>query len=140
MDKKEALKIVKKNCNKLENLPTQFKKDKEIVLEAVKKDGFAFIYADESLQKDKKFILEVLKLDINAPRFADESLQKDREIILEGVKRWGILFLEYASDNLKRDKNFISKAKKFSKNVTLLRGDSKRYKSFFRYKLKMIDI
>ena len=52
MDKKEALKIVKKNCNKLKNLPAQFKKDKEIVLEAVKKDGFAFIYADESLQKD----------------------------------------------------------------------------------------
>ena len=43
MDKKEALKIVKKNCNKLENLPAQFKKDKEIGLEAVKKDGFAFI-------------------------------------------------------------------------------------------------
>jgi len=36
MDKKEALKIVQESGYELENLPDEFKKDKEIVLEAVK--------------------------------------------------------------------------------------------------------
>ena len=61
MDKKEALKIVKKDCNELENLPAQFKKDKEIVLEAVKQDGYVIAIIDESLKKDKEIVLEALK-------------------------------------------------------------------------------
>ena len=36
MDKKEALKLVQKNGYELENLPEEFKKDKEVVLAAVK--------------------------------------------------------------------------------------------------------
>ena len=41
MDKKEALKIVKKYGPDLENLPDHFKKDKKIVLNAVKEFGFS---------------------------------------------------------------------------------------------------
>ena len=41
MDKKEALEIVKSSGYELENLSDEFKKDKEIVLEAVKQDGYA---------------------------------------------------------------------------------------------------
>ena len=37
MDKKEALKIVQENGYELENLPDEFKKDKEVVLAAVRR-------------------------------------------------------------------------------------------------------
>ena len=63
MDKKEALKIVQ-NCidgYELENLPAHFKKDKEIVLEAVKQDGFALEYADDSLMNDLDILAVVNK-------------------------------------------------------------------------------
>ena len=39
MDKKEALKIVQESGSELENLPDEFKKDKEVVLAAVKQDA-----------------------------------------------------------------------------------------------------
>ncbi|NVJ89710.1 MAG: DUF4116 domain-containing protein, partial [Flavobacteriaceae bacterium] len=37
------------------------KKDKEVVLAAVKQDGRALEYADDSLKKDKEFILAAVK-------------------------------------------------------------------------------
>ena len=40
MDKKEALKIVQEDGEELKNLPDEFKKDKEIVLEAVRNRGW----------------------------------------------------------------------------------------------------
>ena len=39
MDEERALKIVQKDGLELENLPDHFKKNKEIVLEAVKQEG-----------------------------------------------------------------------------------------------------
>jgi len=58
MNKKEALKIVQKDGYELENLPAHFKKDKEIVLEAVKQNSYALRYADPILKfQDKNFIL-----------------------------------------------------------------------------------
>ena len=38
MNRKEALEIVKSSGYELENFPDEFKKDKEIVLEAVKQN------------------------------------------------------------------------------------------------------
>jgi hypothetical protein len=37
------------------------KNDKEVVIEAVKNDGFALKYASEYLKNDKKFVLEAVK-------------------------------------------------------------------------------
>ena len=50
MEKKEALKIVQRDGIELKNLPVHFKKDKEIVLEAVKEDGRSLEFAEESLR------------------------------------------------------------------------------------------
>ena len=126
MDKKEALKIVQEEPLSLEELPAMFKKDKEVVLEAVtnfgdalefadkslKKDkeivieavtnyGPALEFADERFKKDKRFILDLAKLGSDALEFAHESLKKDKEIILEAVKKHGS-FLRFADESLKR--------------------------------------
>ena len=61
MDKKEALKIVKKDHQNFHNLPTHFKKDKKIVLEAVKQNGILLEFVDDSFMKDKEFVLEAVK-------------------------------------------------------------------------------
>ena len=61
MDKKEALKIVKNDGRELKNLPAHFKKDKKIVLEAVKQDVFALNYADYSLENDPDILAIVNK-------------------------------------------------------------------------------
>ena len=35
--------------------------DKKIVLEAVKQNGYSLFYADQSLKKDKEVVLEAIK-------------------------------------------------------------------------------
>ena len=52
MTKEEILHWVSNRSLFLFDLPEKFKKDKEIVMTAVKLDGQALRYADESLQKD----------------------------------------------------------------------------------------
>lgn len=37
------------------------KKDKEIVLAAVKQNGMALMYADKTLKKDKEIVLQISK-------------------------------------------------------------------------------
>ena len=66
MDKKEALKFIQEHGMALEEAdfkPGQLNnKDKEIVLEAVKQNGYALDYADDSLKKDPD-ILSIVNKD-----------------------------------------------------------------------------
>ncbi len=66
MDKKEALKIVQESGSDLVNLSDKFKKDKDVVLEAIKQDSGSLIYANEKL-KEKYEInqLDGIKISIN---------------------------------------------------------------------------
>ena len=113
MDKKEALKIVRvlDGGSELENLPDEFKKDKDVVLAAIKQGGSNIQYADESLKKDKEIVLEAVKQEGYALEYAGESLKKDREIVLEAVKQYANA-LEYADESLKQDKEIVLAAVK----------------------------
>jgi len=140
MNKKEALKIVKKYKFgwELEKLPDKFKKDKEVVLAAVKQHFGTFEYADKSLKKDKDVVVAALKqhainlyyadksfrkdkkiisllIKKNQARFAldlaDESLKKDKKIVLAAVQKDGTS-LEYADESLKKDKKIVLAAVK----------------------------
>ena len=61
MSKEEILHWVSNRSLFLFDLPEKFKKDKEIVMAAVKLDGQALKYADKSLQKDP----DILKVSGN---------------------------------------------------------------------------
>lgn len=56
-----------------------FKKDKEIVLEAVKQYGWALQYADESLKKDKE-IIEAIKQDKIVLAYVDNLVKSDKDV------------------------------------------------------------
>ena len=110
MDKKKALEIVQASGWEFKNLPDDsLKKDKEIVLEAVKASGYTLQYADDSLKKDKEIVLAAVKQYANALEHADDSLKKDKEIVLIAVKQYGTT-LEYADDSLKKDKEIVDAA------------------------------
>ena len=89
MDKKEALKIVRDDGLKFKDLPDHFKKDKEIVLAAIKyinsavgrKGGYVLKFADDSLKKDKEVVLAAVKSNEAALEFADDSLKNDPDIL-----------------------------------------------------------
>ena len=78
MDKKEALKIVQEDVvGGLKNLPDEFKKDKDIVLAAVKGYGDALQFAHKNLKGDKKFIIKAVSQNGNL-QFADNKLKADK--------------------------------------------------------------
>jgi len=56
-------------------------KDKEIVLTAVKKSGYALEHADESFKKDKEIVLAAVKENGNALEHADEILKNDPDLL-----------------------------------------------------------
>jgi len=61
------------------------KKDKSIVLEAIKNYGGALEYADASLKKDRSIVIAAIKSRAGgggvAFKYADKSLQGDLELI-----------------------------------------------------------
>ena len=82
----QALPMEKKRENALvdgENFE-EFANDKEVVLKAVKRDGYNLQYASPELKNDKEIVLEAIK---------------DAD--------WGAYIFQYASPELKNDKEFI---------------------------------
>ena len=77
----EALEIVKKNGLDLANLPTHFKKDKEIVLAAVRNDGFAIVDADIKFLDDKEIAIEAIKNNRNVFLLLLSKLTNDKDIL-----------------------------------------------------------
>lgn len=62
------------------------KKDKDIVLEAVKNDGYSLEYADKSfLKTDREIVLAPIQKYGWVLIYAGISLRNDREMILEAI-------------------------------------------------------
>ena len=104
--KEEAIKQLLNGENFENKLFDLFRGDKEVVLEAVKQDGWALEYASDELKNDKEVILEAVKQNGQALQCASNDLRNDKEIVLEAVKKVGYA-LEHASDELKNDKEVV---------------------------------
>ncbi len=48
----------------------------------MKENGTALCYADDKLKKDKEIILEAVKYRGHAFQYADDNLRKDKEFVL----------------------------------------------------------
>ena len=80
--------MVKKNGLELENLPTHFKKDREIVLAAVRSDFFAIADADRKLLDDKEIAIAAIKKNRNTFLLLNRKLTMDRDILtLVGLEK-----------------------------------------------------
>ena len=62
------------------------KSDREIVLQAVQKNGIALEYASKSLQSDREIVLEAIKQNASIFCFNNSSFKSDRDFILEAVE------------------------------------------------------
>ena len=65
----------------LKNLPKHFKKDREIVLAAVRNDGFAIADADNKLLDDKEIAIEAIKNNKNTFLLLNKKLTNDKDIL-----------------------------------------------------------
>jgi len=67
----------------------ELKKDKEVVLAAVRQDGDALKYASKELQKDKEVVLAAVWQHCRAPNDALEELKSDKDVLLAAVRQNG---------------------------------------------------
>eukprot|EP00435_Cladocopium_sp_Y103_P009183 s2261_g2.t1 len=111
----------------LRSAPPAVRKQREVVLVLVKKDGLALEFAAENLRADREVVLAAVRKGAFALEFASDSLTKDRSFILEAVGQNGYALacapkyqgdrqivetalredgsaLEYASDELRGNK------------------------------------
>jgi len=68
------------------NASKELKGDREVVLEAVKRDGCALQYASEELKGDREVVKEAVKQNEGALEHASEELKGDRDVMLEAVR------------------------------------------------------
>ena len=66
--------------------------NKEIILEAVKINGWALKYASPRLKDNKEVVMEAIKNDEFAVMFASDRLKNDRDIANECLSRDGMTY------------------------------------------------
>ena len=71
----------------LEKVSDRLKKDKEVVMEAIKRDIHTLEYASDALKSDKEFILELVKQDVWTLQYASDELKNNRDVVTEAIKR-----------------------------------------------------
>ena len=110
-DKADAFRAIDEDLSGsvLDRLSDELKADKEVIMAAVKRNGFALEYASDELKADKEVVLAAAK--------SDDPLG------------YGYMILKYASDELKADKDVVmalmeNKDFQFKKNLAAAIGMS----------------
>jgi len=107
MSRAEIIAGIKKSGDiYISNFDTRIKKDKEIVLIAVKNSGTALEYVDKSMQDDKEVVLVAVKENGNALKDASSRLKDDNEVVFTAVQN-NKYVIRFASKRLQQDKNFL---------------------------------
>ncbi|MCR4792549.1 MAG: DUF4116 domain-containing protein [Lachnospiraceae bacterium] len=60
--------------------------DKELVLEAVRKDGLALEFAPDRLKADRQVVLEAIRQNARAVKFMNERFRSDKVVAVEAIK------------------------------------------------------
>lgn len=111
IDKKEALKAVKKYGFAIEYVSNELKNDKEIVLEAVKENGLILGHISDELKNDREIVLEAVKRNGYALNYTSDEFKNDREVVLTAIEDGGFA-LRFTSDELKNDREVVLTAVK----------------------------
>ena len=88
----------------------RYVRDREIVLATVKQNGHALQFASKALQNDKDIVLAAVRQDGYVLEFASEEFKNNKDIVLAAVKKDGRA-LEYASEKLQNDKEILAVVK-----------------------------
>ena len=115
-DPEVMIAAVKSNGYALEYASEELRGDKEVVLEAVKENGRALQFASYELRADKDVVMEAVKQSGLALEFATKfsasyEVRGDEDVVMEAVKQDG-LALEFASEELKEKRNIAFEAMK----------------------------
>lgn len=99
--------LVKNEMN-LVTVLDAIKNDRDLVMEAVRRNGRDLEFASWDLRKDRDVVMEAVSQCGMALKFASKALQDDREIVMKAVTgpRSGSA-IRYASEALRNDKEIV---------------------------------
>jgi predicted methyltransferase len=112
----------------------ELRNDKDIVLAAVKVEGFALQFASETLRNDKDVVLAAVKEHPDAFQFASETLRNNKGVVIAAVKQNGFV-LQFASETLRNDKDVVLAAVKEHGFALQFASEALRNDIFFIHKL-----
>jgi hypothetical protein len=102
----------------LEFMPENHRKNRLIVLQAIKNHKNHTGYIPESLRKDKIFMKEIIKLDVSAIRDCDPILLNDKEFILDILTIKDAHYLNsHFEKSLFDDRDFVQRAIKIAPEI-----------------------
>ena len=104
-DKDIVLAAVSKDGHALGYASIALRADEQIVLAAIKNDPEAFWNADPSLRNKKEFILQAFLMG-DIFDYVDPTFYADKDVMMTAVLQ-NPLYLEYASDELKADREVV---------------------------------
>ena len=107
------LAAVKTNGYVLDYASKELKNDKEVVLAAVKTNGFALYYASARLQGDQEVVRAAVKNNGWALYCAAIRFRDNKEVVLTPIRN-NPHALDYASDRLQDDRDIVKEACKMS--------------------------
>lgn len=84
---KKAINLVSKNGAFLSCLCPSFKKDKKIVVAAIKNYSHAFSYASDTLKNNREVVLLALEHDGDNLKYVSSELKKDKTILLKALQQ-----------------------------------------------------
>lgn len=92
-----------------EDLPSEFIRDKQVILEIVKNYGDSLFNVISEFKDSFEIVLAAVNNRGSALKYASDNLKNNREIVTAAVKNNG-LALEFASDELKNDLQIVKLA------------------------------
>ena len=110
--KEAAIKHIRNGENFANKVFDLVRNDREVILEAVRKNGDALKYASIEGQGDREIVLEAIKTDgagrspSGMLQYASEGPRKDKEVVLAAVRCNG-MELRFASDELRKDREVV---------------------------------
>ena len=84
----------------LQYASNELKKDRDIVLEAIKRDGTSLMFANPKFQNDEEIVKIAIEKDGRALAFVNDKFKDNKEIVLKAVKN-DALALSFVSKELK---------------------------------------
>ena len=100
-DREVVLEAVARNGSALGHASVELRADRELVMVAISNDGWALQFASPELQKDREIVLEAIRQDGRALEYAGAEPQADRQIVLEAIRQNGYA-LRYARSSSER--------------------------------------
>lgn len=91
----------------------EMRADKDVVLAAVRKNGWSLYYASEELKADKDVVLVATINNSWSLTYASPTLRENKDFIIELVKRAGDYALHYVDEALQNDADVLEAVKRY---------------------------